>query len=233
MFNIAVCDDEQNCLEEVVTLIKEYREEHPGLDANFLYFNTTSRLLDARKKMCFNAYILDIYIDVKSGVDIAGELREAGDEAKIIFLTTSAVHYRDAFRVHAARYLEKPVDKKEFFEALDTIFLDTSEKYFAVKDSGELIKVKTADILYVTSEDHYKSIRTDSKSYLVRGTMQEIVDGLDDESFYPLNNKVIINLKRVKKINSAEIEMEDGKEFPVPRGSYKTISSLFLKYSFE
>ncbi len=230
---IAVCDDEQRCIEDVLDLINEFRAENPDIEAEVASFSSTSELLNARKKTRFDVYILDIYIDEKSGVDIAGELRDENDEAKIIFLTTSAVHYRDAFRVHAVHYLEKPVDKKEFFEALHRVFEDSQEKYYAVKDSGSLIKIKLRDILYVTSEDHYKSIKTTDRSFLVRGTMQDIIKGLDDESFYPLNNKVIINLKRMKKISSTEIEMEDGMEFPVPRGSYKIISGLFLKFSFE
>ncbi len=233
MKNIAVCDDEQKCIDDVLKLIEEYRELHPELEADVFPYSSSEALLSAREKKNFDIYILDIYIDSRSGVDIAGELRKDNDEAAIIFLTTSAVHYRDAFRVNAAHYLEKPVDRNEFFEALDRVFDESNERYYAVKDIDGLTKVRLSDIYYILSEDHYKSIVTPDRSYLVRGTMQEIMDGIGDDAFYLLNNKVIINLKRMKKINSSEIEMEDGKYFPVPRGSYRSISELFLKYSFE
>ncbi len=233
MVSIALCDDEQRCIDQCMELINEYREAHPEVEAETHCFRTSGELLAAREKRSFDAYILDIYIDRMSGVDLANEIRNDNDEASIIFLTTSAVHYREAFRVQAAHYLEKPVDRNEFFEALDRIFDDETEKYYAVKDMGVITKIRIRDILYITSEDHYKSIVTPEKSFFVRGTMKDIVKGINEESFYVLNNKVIINLKRVKKISSAEIEMEDGQIFPVPRGSYRTISSLFLKYSFE
>ena len=233
MKNIAVCDDEQKCIDDVLRLIEEYRELHPELEVGVFPYSSSESLLSAREKKSFDIYILDIYIDSRSGVDIAGELRKDNDEAAIIFLTTSAVHYRDAFRVNAAHYLEKPVDRNEFFEALDRVFDESNERYYAVKDIDGLTKVRLSDIYYILSEDHYKSIVTPDRSYLVRGTMQEIMDGIGDDAFSLLNNKVIINLKRMKKINSSEIEMEDGKYFPVPRGSYRSISELFLKYSFE
>ena len=233
MKRIAVCDDEKRCIDEVTGLINEYHVLHPETEMEVSCFSSTLELMEAREKAGFDAYILDIYIDVHSGVDIAGEIRKANDEAKIIFLTTSAVHYRDAFRLQASHYLEKPVEKKEFFEALDRVFNDDRDKYYAVKDIGGLTKIRISDIMYVTSEDHYKSIVTPEKSYLVRGTMQDIKDGIGEDSFYALNNKVIINLKRMKKISSSELEMENGKIFPVPRGTYRTISNLFLKYSFE
>ncbi|MCR4590953.1 MAG: LytTR family DNA-binding domain-containing protein [Lachnospiraceae bacterium] len=233
MKRIAVCDDEQRCIDDVLALISEYRQLHPDLETEVHSYSTSGSLLSAREKKSFDVYILDVYIDAMSGVDIAGEIRKDNDEAAIIFLTTSGVHYRDAFRVKAAHYLEKPVDKQEFFEALDRVFDDASEKYYAAKDIDGLTKVRLSDIYYILSEDHYKSIVTPDKSFLVRGTMQEIMEGIGDESFYLLNNKVILNLKRMKKINSSEIEMEDGKIFPVPRGCYRSISDLFLKYSFE
>ncbi len=233
MIRIAVCDDEQRCLDECSNLINEYKEAHPGTEAEIRCFRTSRDLLSAREKKSFDAYILDVYIDTLSGVDLAREIRKDNDEARIIFLTTSAVHYRDAFRVQAAHYLEKPVERGEFFEALDRIFNEETEKYYAVKDMGVISKVKIKDILYITSEDHYKSIVTPERSYFVRGTMKDILMGINEENFYLLNNKVIINLKRLKKISSSEIEMEDGTLFPVPRGSYRTISSLFLKHSFE
>ncbi|MBQ6966671.1 MAG: response regulator transcription factor [Lachnospiraceae bacterium] len=233
MIRIAICDDEQRCLDECAELINEYREAHPDFEVETRGFRSSRDLLSAREKKSFDAYILDIYIDTMNGVDLANEIRKDNDEAGIIFLTTSAVHYRDAFRVQAAHYLEKPVEKEEFFEALDRIFNEEAEKYYAVKDMGVISKVKVKDILYITSEDHYKSIVTLDRSYFVRGTMKDILEGINEESFYLLNNKVIINLKRMKKINSSEIEMEDGTVFPVPRGSYRTISSLFLKHSFE
>ena len=42
----------------------------------------------------------------------------------------------------------------------------------------------------------------------------------------------MINLKRVLKITRDSVVMENGKEFTVPRGTYRRLSELVLKYSF-
>ena len=44
--------------------------------------------------------------------------------------------------------------------------------------------------------------------------------------------KSIINLKRVLKITRECVVMENGKEFSVPRGTYRNLSELVLKYTF-
>ena len=233
MVRIAICDDEQKCIDDCMSLIEEYRQSRRDIETEIKCFRSAKSLLDARVKKAFDLYILDIYIDVQTGVDIAKEIRQNDKEAGIIFLTTSAVHYRDAIKVHAVDYLEKPVEKNEFFDALDRVFEEERDKYYVVKDIGGITKVRKRDILYVTSEDHYKSITAVDRSYFARSTMKDILDGLNDDNFYLLNNKVIINLKRMMKVTSSEIEMENGQIFPVPRGSYKTLKELLLKSTFD
>ncbi|MBP3274844.1 MAG: LytTR family transcriptional regulator, partial [Butyrivibrio sp.] len=81
-------------------------------------------------------------------------------------------------------------------------------------------------------EDHYKRIVVGQDSYLVRSTMQEIKNDLDEPYFYELGVKSIVNLKKVLKITKESVVMEDGKEFSVPRGKYRVISEMVLKYTF-
>ena len=60
-----------------------------------------------------------------------------------------------------------------------------------------------------------------------------LVDDLGDVPyFYLLGKHVMINLKKVLRITKASLVMEDGTEFSVPRGTYRVISELVLKYSF-
>ncbi|MBQ6407448.1 MAG: hypothetical protein IJJ64_05355 [Butyrivibrio sp.] len=44
--------------------------------------------------------------------------------------------------------------------------------------------------------------------------------------------KTIINLKKVLKITKDVVTMDDGAKFPVPRGTYRSLSELLLKYTF-
>ncbi len=88
------------------------------------------------------------------------------------------------------------------------------------------------DILYLESEDHYKRIVTRDVSFLIRSTMQALHESLDYPYFYAMGVKSIINLKRVLKITKDSVVMENGKEFSVPRGTYRSLSELVLKYTF-
>ncbi len=234
MIRVAACDDEEQSLEKVRELFDNYLRNHKEIDAEFEAFNSTLELMEARDKRRFDAYILDIYIDAQSGIDLAENIRKDDENAVIIFLTTSAFHYKDAFRLNASHYLEKPIDSKEFNDAMDRLFRNGEDKYYAVKDGTGIHRVLVSNIMYVISEDHYKDIIcSDGESYLIRETMANIKGALEEEYFYMLSNKLIINLKRIRKISSTEVTMEDGRSFPLPRGTYRAVSDLFLQYSFE
>ena len=233
MYKLAICDDEQSSAAEAAELLEKYKAAHSGLDFSVDIFNTSLDLLGAIEKKVYDIFLLDIYIDKISGIELAETIVKKNEDAHIIFMTSSNAFYKDAFRVHAAHYLEKPILQDEFFEAMDRVCTEEEEDhYLTFRDSGKVHKVRVDDILYVESEDHYKRIVTHDDNFLIRSTMQALQENLDFPHFYAMGIKSIINLKRVLKITKDSVVMENGKEFSVPRGTYRALSELVLKYTF-
>lgn len=233
MYRIAVCDDEKSSAAAAAELLAKYRRVHPSIVMDVDIFNSSIELLGAIEKNIYDIYLLDIYIDKMNGIEIADLIRKRDENGQIIFMTSSNAFYKEAFRIHAVHYLEKPILEEEFFAAMDRVCIAEEIHYLTIRDSGELSKVAMNDIMYIQSEDHYKRIITSDRSYLVRSTIQELLSDLNKEPyFYLLGKNVIINLKRVLRITKETIAMEDGTEFTVPRGTYRTLSELVLQYTF-
>lgn len=233
MYRVAICDDEKSSAAEAAGLLEKYKRSKPGVEFKLDIFNSSIELLGAMEKESYDIYLLDIYIDKMNGIEIADTIRKSDNSGQIIFMTSSNAFYKDAFRIHAVHYLEKPILEEEFFSAMDRVCVQEEVKFLTVRDSGEVSRIPVDEILYIQSEDHYKRIMTEKKSYLVRGTMQMLMDDLGDVPyFYLLGKNVIINLKKVLRITKASLVMEDGTEYSVPRGTYRVISELVLQYSF-
>ncbi len=233
MYKIAICDDEKSSAADAAELLEKYRQTHYKVEMRVDIFYTSLDLLGAIEKESYDIYLLDIYIDKMNGIEIAEAIRKIDENGQIIFMTSSNAFYKDAFRIHAAHYLEKPILKDEFFEAMDRVCTEEEEeRYLTFRESGEVHKVSVDDILYVESEDHYKRIVTSDDNFLIRSTMQALQESLDYPHFYAMGVKSIINLKRVLKITKDSVFMENGKEFSVPRGTYRSLSELVLKFSF-
>ncbi|MBE5824563.1 MAG: response regulator transcription factor [Butyrivibrio sp.] len=233
MFRLAICDDEKSSAAEAAELLEKYRKSRGGLEIKADIFYTSLDLLSAIEKNVYDIYILDIYIDRINGIELAQTIKKNNEDAQIIFMTSSNAFYKDAFRIHAVHYLEKPILEEDFFDALDRVCaIDETDAYFTFRDSGQVHRVLSSDIMYVESEDHYKRIVIGQDSYLIRSTMQEIKKELDEPYFYELGVKCLVNLKKVLKITKDYVVMEDGKEFNVPRGKYRILSEMVLKYTF-
>ncbi len=233
MYRIAICDDEKSSAAEAAELLRRYSDTHPGIGIKAESFYTSLDLLDAIEKDVFDAFILDIYIDKINGIELAEAIRMKNPDSYIIFMTSSNAFYKEAFRIQAVHYLEKPILEEDFFDAIDRVCKAEEEtSYLTVRDSGEVHRIPVESILYIESEDHYKRIATDDNSFFVRSTMQQLKDDLDYPFFYSLGVKNIINLKKVLKITKESVFMEDGKEITVPRGTYRALSELVLQYTF-
>ncbi|MBQ6588760.1 MAG: response regulator transcription factor [Butyrivibrio sp.] len=232
MYRIAICDDEKSSAAEAAELLEKYKAAHPRLEMNVDIFYTSLDLLDAIEKNTYDLYLLDIYIDKLNGIEIAESIRKKDENSHIVFMTSSNAFYKEAFRIHAVHYLEKPILEEDFFDALDRVCQDQEVRFLVVRESGEVSRIPIDDIIYVESEDHYKRIVTTEKNYFVRSTMQALMEEIGEQYFHALGMKTIVNLKRVLKINKDTLSMEDGTEFTVPRGTYRQLSDLILKYTF-
>lgn len=232
MYKVAICDDEKSSAAEAAGLLKEYISEHPHSEFDVDVFSASIDLLGAMEKKVYDIFFLDIYIDKMNGIELAETIRKKNDTAHIIFMTSSNAFYKEAFRIKAVHYLEKPILREDFFDAMDRVCVEEVARYISFKDGGQIAKVLVDDVLYIESEDHYKRIVTVSDSYLVRGTMQQMISDLGEPYFYSLGVKSIVNLKKVLKITKDSIIMENGAEFKIPRGTYRQISGQVLKFSF-
>lgn len=232
MYRIAICDDEQSCLAEITKILDEYQKDKKEPLFSWNCFRTSFELLEAAQREAYDLYFLDIYIDSKNGIEIAKEIRSNDSQSKIVFLTSSDAFYKEAFKIKAEEYLEKPLVKIDFYQMLDRICVKEKENYLLIKESDEIRKISASDILYITSEGHYKRLVTKNEAILIRKTMKELIDELALDWFYSPNGKYIVNAKKIKKISKEEMIMENGVSLPLPRGEYRHVGELFAKYSF-
>lgn len=101
MYRIALCDDDAQELDKTEKMLRTYEKEHPQIDLVVDRFENAELLLDMAREHRYipDILLMDIYMPGKMGIDVAQELRNMGNGAKIVFLTISREHALDAFRV--------------------------------------------------------------------------------------------------------------------------------------
>lgn len=97
---------------------------------------------------------------------------------------------------------------------------NTADSIF-VKSNSRLVKVKTADILYVEALKDYVIIFTADGKYTVHSTMKDMEKNLPAREFIRVHRSYIVRIDRIVAIDYPNLVLEDDKKIIPIGGSYK------------
>jgi len=249
-YHIAVCDDEERELQIVQELLEEYgREVQRKLDgapeqATYRQCDFVVDTFTSAEELCFricmgkympDLLLLDIYMNGKSGIDAAAELRREGFQEPIIFLTTSREYALEAFGVGAAMYLVKPLCKETFFAVLERQFGELERekrKFLVLRIDGRYMRVAIDNIVYCEAQGNYQCLyMADGEKLLVRMTVAELFGLVDcQEGFVRVGSAYIVNLAYVGSLKAKELLFCTGTKLRLPRGVYPVLREQYFQY---
>ena len=235
-FRVALCDDEPIFKKQVETNLERYTIRN-DIDATFAfefyYYQTAKELLETTQQ--YDILFLDIMLkDNVDGIKLGAELRRRGNDA-VFLLFTSMDRFRDGYKIGVLRYLKKPIDPMDFFEAMDAAL-----KEFQVPRKRFFIKMKSGDVCVALNEVMYieryyrsKTIYTTKESYKTSEDWDSLRERLPVHQFYSPQKSYIINLEHVASVNSQHVIMSNGRKINFSRtshGSYTEFNKIFHRY---
>jgi len=208
---IAIVEDEAVCLEQVAAVAREYAAERTEQKMTVDTFSHPEDLLEAAMRIGgYDIYILDVIMPNMDGIRLGKQLRDAGDEGKIIYLTASPEYAVDSFRVKAFDYLLKPIDKAAFCQTVDEAVEAISQK----KNKSLLVKTKTKSVklpfdAIMYAEFHSRAITY----YLTKGRREvsmtlrtsftdAIAELVADKRFAACGQSMVVNLDHVTEVEN-------------------------------
>ena len=89
MIKIAFCDDDNSVLDELHTLLAQYRAVKNADIDEHTFHSPLDLITEIELGIRFDIAFLDILMPGQNGIDVATEIREYDKNMKIIFLTSS------------------------------------------------------------------------------------------------------------------------------------------------
>jgi len=145
-------------------------------------------------------------------------------EIPIIFITAYNQYAIQAFKEFSIDYLLKPIEPKEFQNAIEkfeklhsainlselitikNLLIQRNEKYqerFRVTFGDNYLSVPIEEIAYFFSEDRYTYLVTKSnKQYIINFNLSELESRLNPKIFFRINRKFIVNFGAIVKMTS-------------------------------
>ena len=239
---IVICDDSIEDLIKIEKFLQKYLQLYTEINMETEKFSDPSRLYE---KICHkelaDIYILDMIMSEKTGIDIGSLLGRSANKSVIIYITSSDDFALEAYRVHAARYLLKPVREEEFFEAMDYALSCTEVKkgpVYLVKTKDGFVSVPYSRIEYIENASRILDIHMtdgeDVKSIFIRQSFDlELEELLRDKNFLQVHKSFVVNIKYVKKMTQNNIIMESGKSVPVSKARSAGVKKEYLLFVSE
>lgn len=242
-YRIALCDDETAELDKTEELLSAYEKKHSELDFMIERFESAGELLYRIEERNYvpDMIFMDIFMPGQDGtsdclgMEAARRLRGMGSRAKLFFLTTSREYALEAFDVDAAQYLIKPVAEDKMTAVLDRFIVETEEernKYLLLRIEGRITRVAVKDIVYCEAQGKIQCMHlADGGEYLLRMTMTELYEMLSGyREFVRIGVAFIVNMEYIDSLNAQDICLSAGRTIYLPRGAYKNLKELYLRY---
>lgn len=196
-YKIAVCDDEQIFVDDVVKKLKEQSEQ-----CEISEYISGEELLNSSLE--FDMIFLDIEMTGIDGINAAFTLRERGFDGMIIFLTSHTEFMPDAFKVKAFRFLDKPLDSEKFREAFSEAKKEimNTEHILLSDRSGKTVYLKLTDIVYLEAygDGTYIYGKT-GKVYDTDKPLKYWEGQIGSEHFYQIHKSFIVSYLYVSDIS--------------------------------
>lgn len=238
MIRIILCDDDSIFLERMRVDIRSALKQM-NIEAVIQIFNEIETIPLQAMLDC-DIIFLDIDFNDKkyTGIDVARKIRNARQNAIIIFLTNYIEYAPEGYEVQAFRYaLKSEVDKKltQYLQAaINKLFAE--KEPFHINVSGEPVTLYLEDILYIESQGHNAVIFTQKprkkaelpKEYKVYSTLSKLEQQLSSRGFLRIQKSYLANMRRMKQYRCNEALLDNGTTLPVSEKNYSENKKKYL-----
>ena len=227
--NCIIVDDSTLQRMAVAKLIKN----HPLLSLVAEYSNAIEAK-NGLKSEKVDLIFLDVEMPIVSGFDLLESLTEP---PQVILVTGKAEYALKAFDYDVTDYLQKPITPDRFEASvkraiekfkLENISKEDDEHIF-VKSNLKKRKVYLNEINWVEALGDYIKLVTDEANIVVLSTMKSFEKELPAERFLRIHKSYIVNLGKVEKFNSKNVEV-NGKQIPLSRNKKQDLAEALNNF---
>lgn len=198
-------------------------------------FNKPVEALKHLRKFPVDLLFLDINMPSVTGI----ELYKAIEQKTMVIFTTAYSEYAvEGFNLNALDYLLKPFTLERFMQAMQKavdyysiqhVIEKKEQTYLLVRADYSLIKINTADILFIEGLDDYLKIHLlNQKPVVARMTMKAMQLKLSPKEFFRIHRSYIIAIKHVQQVKHRTLTLA-GEEIPIGASYEEAFLDFFNK----
>jgi two-component system response regulator AlgR len=178
---VLIVDDELLARSRLRTLLGDCTAPTASVEAEAA---NASQAMEWLQRQPVDVALIDIHMPGADGLSLAQTLRTLPNPPAVVFVTAHAEHAVQAFELDAVDYLTKPVRLERLQASLQKVERlmqaerrlapDFPQEVLIIQDRGRTERVPLAQVLYLKAELKYITVRTQAKSYILEGSLNEL-----------------------------------------------------------
>ncbi len=229
---IAICEDNREERVRLLRMITESSEES-AVEA----FESAEALLAAFYPGKYDLIIFDIYMGGMTGIEALEQIRQSDARVTAAIATTSQDFALESYRLHADRYLEKPVDEQEIRDLIQVVTRKKeSEPHYECETAEGRVRIPFDRIQCVEQRGKYLVIHTGNGQELtVRGKLDDELPVFPDKYFYRCHKSYLVNLSKIRSIDKELLTfvMENGQHVHIHRQGFFAAKRAYEQYLYS
>lgn len=231
---IAICDDETEFAEELLTMLKAEFDTRK-VKCDFITVNSGADLLEECKRNKLDAVFLDIMMPNIDGFGIAERLREIKRNIMLVFVSNKENTVFSSYKYNPVWFIPKS-DLHFIGQVVDKILNNMSEQeenlsHIQIKMGNVVDEIDLRKIKYFKTEGHYISYYIgNSRSDSFRCKLDDVEIQLDKLWFVRAHKRYLINLRQIHSIKNGTVIFMDREAIPVSRSQLGVVKEGFQDY---
>ncbi len=235
MYRIAICDDEPVFVKQISEMTAEFFSTQ-GTSCEIHKYASAAELkavLDAAPNT-FDILLLDIMLGTMNGVKFTEYLRDTGNRAPVIFISSSRDYVLDAYSAEPVGYVMKPIDKAKLSEALKRAIRKLKPAAVVVDTPSVTVSFNIQDVMYIEVFDKILLLHMqDGTVTEISKSLSSIGEALPPDRFVQCHRCYIVALSAILSIKRFEITLKDHVKIPVSKYCYNTVQERLQQYAAQ
>ena len=227
---IAICDDDGDAAQALRQMLRDCLAAK-GMDASIRAYPSGEAFL--RDAQPYDILFMDVYMPGVSGVELVRQTG-ASREHPVVFVTTSRDFAVEAFALHAAHYLVKPLTPDKVAEALERCLPAVgAQRVLRVRAGRDDVPIALDNVNYVEVHDKVLLIHTSLGDVETYSSLDSLFEQMNDERFMKAQRSFVVNMGYVETFLYDRLLLRNGVEITLSRANRAELKAQYQRYLFR